>query len=118
MKHDGAHSIINGANSALDLAILLRHVGTRKTKQGATRVEKCVNRGVDKLGAIVRLERANSGAELSTSIGEKIHKGDGCIRFVAQRKRPIIMREVIDDHKIISKTRITNNWRCPQITVN
>jgi hypothetical protein len=37
---------------------------------------------------------------------------------LAQRKSPHKVRKIINDHKIVFKTGISQNRRCPQITMD
>ena len=69
MKHKCAHRVVDGANSALSLAILLRCMSTRQTECGAVVGEESINLRVEELGAVVSLERTYSGAELRACIG-------------------------------------------------
>ena len=74
--------------------------------------------GVKKFGAIVSLHGHNGKVKLGASIGNKINYGVGRVGFPSKREGPHIVRVVINDNKIIFKTRITKNRRCPQITMN
>jgi hypothetical protein len=73
---------------------------------------------VDKLGAIIGLERNHGKVKLSTCIGDEVNEDISGIGFAPKRKSPHKMGEVVNDDKIIFKTRITRNRRCPQITMN
>jgi hypothetical protein len=72
---------------------------------------------VEKLGAIICLERANDGAKLCAHVCKEICESVRHTRLVAKWERPIIVRIVIDNNNVISKTISTNNWRGPQITM-
>jgi hypothetical protein len=79
--------------------------------------EEGFNVSVEKLGAIICLERVNGGAKLCARVCKEIYESARHTRLGTKWERPIIVREVIDNNKVISKTRITYNWRGPQITM-
>jgi hypothetical protein len=56
--------------------------------------------------------------ELGACISNEIENGVGGVRFPLKRKGPHIVREVNNNNKVVFKTRISNKWRCPQITMN
>jgi hypothetical protein len=72
LKHECAHSIIKGVNSALSLVVLLRSAWTRETENRSR--NKCIYGGGDELSTIVCLERAYSGAKLGASVGDFFSK--------------------------------------------
>jgi hypothetical protein len=67
---------------ALSLAIFLGSVGERKAKNNAVLREESMSGIVDKLHAIISLESTNRDSELCASVGEKVLKNTGIIRFV------------------------------------
>ena len=71
MEYESVHCIVNGANSALSLAVLLGGVGARDAQGSTVAMEEALNTSVNELSTIVCLERANSGAKLCASIREK-----------------------------------------------
>jgi hypothetical protein len=79
--------------------------------------EESINSLVEELGTVICLERANSDTILRVRISEKGFESAGSTRLVAKWKRPIKVRVVVDNDKVISKTRGAYNWRCPQITM-
>jgi hypothetical protein len=85
----------------------LRCVGTGEAKKGAMLGEEGVNLFVVKFVAIVTLNSENRKIELSTSIGMKGGEGNKDIRFLLEWKRPKIVRIIIYNDKIITKTRGT-----------
>ena len=50
-------------------------------------------------------------------VGEKGGEGGRNVGFTAERKGPYKMRVIIQNHKIINITRITQNRRGPNITM-
>ena len=79
--------------------------------------EKSIDGGVKKLSAVVRWEGAYGDAKLRASVREKVCESTGSARFVFEWKIPVKMRVIIDNNKIVSKTRYTDNGRGPQITM-
>jgi hypothetical protein len=82
-------------------------VGTGEAKEGAMLGEEGVNLFVVKFAAIVTLNSKNRKIELGTSIGMKSSEGNKNIRFLSEWKRPKIVRIIIGNDKIITKTRGT-----------
>ena len=74
--------------------------------------------GINKLGAIVGLHGNDREVELCAFKGNEVDERVGRVRFPMKRKRPHVMGEVINNNKVVLKTRITKNRRCPQITMN
>lgn len=68
---------------------------------------------VHKLFAIVDLNRLKGALKLSANISVKIDNGVMNIIFPSKRKGPTKVREIIDNDKVILKTRWTLNRRCP-----
>jgi hypothetical protein len=75
--------------------------------------EKLNESGVDKLRAIISLYRDYREGELCASIGDEVNEGVASVRFAAKWKSPHIVREIIDDNKVVFKARITCNRRGP-----
>ena len=84
----------------------------------AVRGKEGGDHGVEKLGAIVGLHCYEWTGELCADVGDKINKGGGGVGFVAKRERPHIMREVVHNNKIVLKTKVAQNRRCPKITMH
>ena len=74
--------------------------------------------GINKLGAIVGLHGNDREVELCACKGNEVAERVGRVRFPTKRKHPHVVREVVNNNKIVLKTRITKNRRCPQITMN
>ena len=55
MKKQGPHAIVDGAQDALGLTILLRRVGTSQAKDNAVLVEEAPERVVVELAPVVSL---------------------------------------------------------------
>src|SRR6185437_7975752 len=70
------------------------------------------------LPPVVTLDGLNGESELSGHPGEKVEEGGEGLRLGAQRKRPRVVREVIDHHQIVLITRKAKYRRGPQVTVN
>ena len=69
--------------------------------------------GVIELTTIVTLDDLDGEAELSRHSGEKVEKCGERIRLRTQGKRPRIMREIINHHKIVFIARNADDRRCP-----
>ena len=77
------------------------------------REEEGTGGGVIKLTAIVTLDDLDGEAELSRHLDEKVEKCGECIRLRTQGKRPRIIREIINHHKIVFIARNVDDRRCP-----
>jgi hypothetical protein len=110
LKHERAHCVIDGTNGALKLTVLLGGIWTRETECRPVLGEKFFYSGVKKLSSTIHLKRTYGGVEVGANISVKICKCTGHTRFLTQRKGPIKVRIIIENHKVISKTRITNYW--------
>jgi len=117
LDEKGANNIIRGTNDTLSLAVLWRSVRARHAQVHTTREEESTRDGVVKLSAIVTLDGLDSEAELSGNPSEEVNKSRKRLRLVTQRKSPRVMREIIENHKIVLKTRNAENWGCSDITV-
>ena len=73
---------------------------------------------VIKLTPIITLDGLNGEAELSGHPGKEVDEGGEGLRLGAQRKRPRVVREIIDHHQILLIARKAKNMRGPQVTVN
>src|SRR6185436_7067151 len=114
----GAHDVVRRANHPLSLAVLRRGIRTRHTQLNTPRQEEGTGGGVVKLPPIVTLDGLNGEAELSGHPGKEVLEGGEGLRLGAQRKRPRVVREVIDHHQIVLITRKAKYRRGPQVTVN
>src|SRR6185437_7340514 len=70
------------------------------------------------LPPVVTLDGLNGESELSGHPGEKVEEGGEGLRLGTQRKRPRVVREIIDHHQIVLIARKAKNRRGPQVTVN
>jgi hypothetical protein len=59
------------------------------------------------------LDGDDGKVKLSACIGKKINKCVGGVGLPPKRKRPHVVRVVINDNKIVFKARIAKNRRCP-----
>jgi len=82
------------------------------------REEEGTGGGVIELPPVVTLDGLNGEAELSGHPGKEVEEGGESLRLGAQRKRPRVVREVIDHHQIVLITRKAKYRRGPQVTVN
>jgi hypothetical protein len=71
MEQECADTIVEGVEDAFSMAILLRHVGTRETKDSAMSSEESANSKVVKFFAIIGLEGIDGSTELGGDVGEK-----------------------------------------------
>jgi hypothetical protein len=76
------------------------------------------NSGVIELFTIICLESMYRTTKLGGHVCVKGGKGGGDVRIFAKRKCPNEVRIVIQNNKIIKKTRITSNQGGPYITMN
>jgi hypothetical protein len=118
LKEECAGDIVEGANGAFGLSVLSGGVGAREAEPNAMCGEEGGDRGVNKFSAIVGLHSNKRPRELSVNMGDKSNECGGGVRLLAQRKSPHKVREIINDHKIVFKTGIAQNRRCPQITMD
>lgn len=110
--------MVDGTEDTLGSTILGRGVGARHAEVNTVGEEEGAGGGVIKLAGIVILNIANGGGKLSFNIGEKLGQGGKGVGFEAKRESPNIVRAIIKNDKIIFKTRHTENWGGPQITMN
>ena len=73
---------------------------------------------VNKFRAIVSLKAFWYTTKLSLNVGNEINKMTINFRFLAQRKGPTLMSEIIKHDQIIFITRSTRNRGGPDITMN
>ena len=73
-------------------------VWTRKSKEGANRKEEIVIASIVEFTTIVTLDKSYRKAEVHKSILMKIKKNCVSIRLGAKRKRPYIMRVIINNN--------------------
>ena len=116
LDQKGAHDVVRRANHPLSLAVLRRGIRTRHTQLNTPREEERTGGGVVELPPVVTLDGLNGEAELSGHPGKEVEGGEG-LRLGAQRKRPRVVREVIDHHQIVLITRKAKYRRGPQVTV-
>ena len=90
--------------------------GEEEDESGAA--EEGTGGGVVKLPPVVTLDDLNGEAELSGHPGREVEEGGERLRLGAQRKRPRVVREVVDHHQIVFVARKADNRRGPQVTVN
>jgi hypothetical protein len=77
------------------------------------RKEEGARGGVIELATIVTLDGLDGEVELSRHPGEKMKKCRKSIRLRTQGKRPRIVREIINHHKIVFVARDADDRRCP-----
>jgi hypothetical protein len=118
MNQERPNHIVQGAKQPLSFAVLGGCVGARGAKKNAAASQEGSSSIVDELRAIISLKTAQRIAELCVSVSSKLDNMLMNIRFMAQRKRPTIMCKIINHHEIIFVARNTQNWRCPDITMN
>src|SRR6185437_9841357 len=118
LDQEGAHDVVRCANHPLRLAVLWRGIRTRHAQLNTPRQEEGTGGGVIELTPVVTLYGLNGEAELSGHPGEEVEEGGEGLRLGAQRKRPRVVREVIDHHQIVLVTRKAKYRRGPQVTVN
>ena len=80
--------------------------------------EKITNSEVVKLLPVVCLQRENGTTKLRENIRVEEGESGYNIRLTMQWEGPHIMRKIVKYDKIIKKTCITGNRRCPNITMN
>jgi hypothetical protein len=73
--------------------------------------------GIVEFFAIVSLEAEDWALELCDDESVERDESGKNVRFVANRECPSEMGEIIQQHKIIFVSRIANNRRSPNITV-
>jgi hypothetical protein len=64
------------------------------------------------------LHTLNGSTKLRGNVGEKVSNSGERVGFETKRKCPQVVRAVIEDCKIILKTRHTGNRGGPEITMN
>src|SRR6185503_14478468 len=117
LDQKGAHDVVRRTNHPLILVVLRRGIRTRHAQLNTPREEERTGGGVVELPPIVTLDGLNGVAELSGHPGKVVECGEG-LRLGAQRKRPRVVREVVDHHQIVLITRKAKYRRGPQVTVN
>jgi hypothetical protein len=73
---------------------------------------------INKLSPVVSLNGFRCGAKLCLSAGNELNNVAVHLRFLSKRKRPPIMRKIIQQNKIVFKSRDAEYGRCPHITMN
>ena len=81
------------------------------------REEEGTGGGVIELPPVVALDGLNSEAELSGHPGKEVEEGWEGLRLGTRRKRPRVVREVIDHHQIVLVASAEYRGG-PQVTVN
>jgi len=115
MDEEGVDGVVDGPKHTLSFAILLGSVRARMAKQNAATGQEGRHGFIDELSAIVGLKALGNRVKLSLNIGNKVTIDFG---FLAQRKSPAEMSEIIKGDQIIFVTRNAKDWRCPDITMN
>jgi len=118
LDQKGAHDVVRRANHPLSLAVLGRGIRTRHTQLDTPREEERTGGGVIELPPVVALDGLNGEAELSGHPGKEVEEGGEGLRLGTQRKRPRVVREVIDHHQIVLVAREAEYRGGPQVTVN
>lgn len=107
LKQKTANDVICRTDRMFSLTILLGGVGTGGAENDAMAVEEGQNGGVEKLTAVVGLKTLQWEMKLSMDIRDKRLKNGKNVRLLLQRKRPVKVRVVINNNKIVTETRIT-----------
>ena len=107
MDEERANAVVDGAENALGFAILLGGVRTCETQYGAMGVKEGLVGGVVELTSVIGLESLNGARKFSANIGIKPSKEMMHFRFLLDRKSPSKMRKIIENNKIVLKTRQT-----------
>lgn len=63
---------------------------------------------VVKLTTIIALDTLNGHAVLCSDIGKKVRQCGKGVRLEVQRKRPVVVRKIIEDDQVILVTRDAN----------
>jgi hypothetical protein len=113
LDQKSAHDIVCGPNHALRLAVLWRSIRTRHTELDTAGEEEGARGGVIELTPVVALDGLNGEAEPSGHPGKEVKKGGEGVRLSTQREGPRVVREIINDHRIILITRNVEYRRSP-----
>ena len=70
-------------------------------------------RGGEEFTPIIALHALDGNVELGLDVGEEARDNGSSVGFVVQRKRPGVVRVVIEHHEVILKTRNTTQGRGP-----
>ena len=112
------NDFVYGTNNAFGFTILRQGEGTGHTKMDAQGEEEVTGARVVKLFPVVALDSLDVGAKLGGGVGDEVGKRIVSVRFEAQRKSPQVVSAIIKYDQIVFVTRDTDNWRCPQVTMN
>ena len=88
MEEHGAHTIIQGAENVLCVAVLLRCVRVGETQHDATRSKEGSKCLVVELSAIVRLKGEDRSSELCLDEGMEREEHGQDVGLASQRERP------------------------------
>ena len=80
--------------------------------------EEVTGARVVKLFPVVALNSLDVGAKLGGGVGDEVGKRTVSVRFESQRKSLQVVSAIIKYDQIVFVTRNTDNWRCPQVTMN
>ena len=75
--------------------------------------EKCVKFEVVEFFAIIVLDSENGKIKVSSDKGMESNECSKYIRFLMDGDAPNIMRKIINNNEIVTKTRETRYWGCP-----
>lgn len=95
LKKKGTNNIIDSTKRTFSFAILRRGVGTRKTEKNAMVKKEGVIFNIIKFTTIITLYEANREKEVHRNISLKIEKEGVNVGFVAERKGPDKVCEII-----------------------
>lgn len=107
LKQKTTNDVIGRTDRTFSLTILFGGVGIGGAENDAMAVEEGQNGGVEKLTAVVGLKTLQWEMKLSMDIRDKRLKNGKNVRLLLQRKRPVKVRVVINNNKIVTETRIT-----------
>ena len=98
MEEKSVHALVESAERALGLAVLLARVRAGQAEHRAVASEQGADGEVVKLASVVSIERENWTLKLGMDICIKCSKHTDYIRFVAKRECPYIVGTAINDH--------------------
>ena len=84
-------------------------MGTREAIDDAVRREEGAEGGVDEFATVVTLHALDNSVKLGVNVGKKALKNRGGLGLMAKRKRPRVVRVVIEDDEVVGITGKTHN---------
>ena len=98
MNEQSANPVVECAENTLGLAVLLTRVRAGKAEMSAMASEETTSGGVVKFAPIVSLQCEDGELKLCLHISKELKENLGYFRLVFDRKRPYIMRVIIEDN--------------------